>query len=68
MSQDLRANYFGYRVVCKVCGKTKKPLGRSAPMDLHFCDTDCEGYRMEPQPSHLWYGESEADFGYKVPR
>jgi hypothetical protein len=67
MTTHLRPDYFGYRVTCKVCGHTKQPVGRSAPLGL-MCDSDCEGYLDDPLPSHLWPGESKADFGFKVPR
>ena len=67
-TNDLRKDYFGYRVTCAVCGRTKAPLGRSAPMMLSFCESDCPGYEKDPLPSHLWPNESEADFGFKVPR
>jgi hypothetical protein len=68
MNAALRKDYFGYRATCVVCGYRKKPVGRSAPLELHFCDSACPGYFEEPFPSHLWPEESEADFGYKVPR
>jgi hypothetical protein len=65
----LRTDYVGYRVTCSVCGKTKQPVGRSAPAALCYCHpTECEGFYIEPLPSHLWPNESEADFGYEVPR
>lgn len=65
---DLRSDYFGYSVECPVCHRTKKPFGRSAPIGLNMCDYECPGYGREPLPSHLWPNESEADFGYQVPR
>jgi recombinational DNA repair protein (RecF pathway) len=68
MEDELRADYFGYRVTCSVCGRTKQPVGRSAPLGLCVCDQTCRGFHLEPLPSHLWPNESEADFGYKVPR
>ena len=68
MSEELRSDCFGYGVVCTVCGRTKAPVGRSVPVELCMCDHDCAGYDQEPLPSHLWPRESEADFGYKVPR
>lgn len=72
----LRDDYFGYRATCTICSRTKKPVGRSAPVDSYMCEpfhekinpSGCEGYDLEPLPSHLWPGESEADFGFKVPR
>jgi hypothetical protein len=68
MADTLRTDYFGYRVTCTTCGVTKKPWGRSVPLDSYYCDSDCHGYMQEPLPSNLWPGESEADFGFKVVR
>ena len=68
MGDELRADYLGYRVTCTICGKDKQPVGRSAPIGSCMCSWDCPGYSLEPLPSHLWPRESEADFGYKVPR
>jgi hypothetical protein len=62
-----RTNYFGFRAVCKICGRGKAPRGRSVPFGLSMCDRECEGYDQEPYPPHLWPGESEADFGFPVP-
>lgn len=44
---------------CATCRKRKKPVGRSAPMEMAnaLCDSDCPGYREEPTPGHLWPGE-----------
>ena len=44
------------RVECAVCHRTKKPSGRDS-MDNGLCDRDCEGYRADPQPGHLWPSE-----------
>lgn len=57
---------FGAMVDCVVCGRTKKPRGRSAPMDFGYCDDECPGYSKDPQVGSLWPNESEADFGYEV--
>ena len=66
---QLRKYYVGKSVRCEVCGQAKCPLGRSAPIELHMChDDECQGYRTDPQPSELWPGESEFDFGYPVSR
>ena len=46
---------------CKVCGLTKKPIGRSAPVEMRMCDEACVGYRKEPCAGHLWSGELERD-------
>ncbi len=43
---------------CVVCDRTKKPVGRyGGPYDRYMCDDDCEGYRQDPKPGHLWPGE-----------
>lgn len=42
---------------CGVCGKTKKPIGRDAPVETYYCDEECLGYRKNPTPGHLWPGE-----------
>ena len=62
-------NYvFGISVRCAVCDRTKKPRGRSAPIETasSLCDDDCRGYDSDPKPGDLWPGESEKDFGYPV--
>lgn len=64
--RNLRDNVFGVEVECAVCHKAKKPLGRSAPMGLSMCDSECRGYWQEPHVGSLWPGESEAEFGYPV--
>lgn len=46
--------------ICAVCGRPKKPMGRDS-RDNGLCDSDCEGYYVNPLPGHLWPGEfSEA--------
>ena len=56
----------GQEIVCRVCGKVKRPKGRSVPLELEdsLCgqlDSDlnevCLGYRQPPYPSSLWPGE-----------
>lgn len=42
---------------CLTCGRTKKPRGRSAPLETSYCDQDCAGYYQEPKPGHHWRGE-----------
>ena len=64
----LRTDYYGYEADCAVCGVTKQPVGRSAPMRFYYCTSDCPGYHQEPLPSNLWPDESESDFGYPVVR
>jgi len=63
---SLDPNKIGVRVDCTVCGRTKKPIGRSAPVETYLCDDDCVGYNQEPRVGSLWPNESEADFGYYV--
>jgi hypothetical protein len=48
---------------CLICGLTKKPRGRSAPVETagSMCDSDCPGYAQEPRPGHLWPGEPADD-------
>lgn len=48
----------GGAVQCAVCGRTKKPIGRDS-FDNGLCSHECEGYRLEPLPDHLWPGEEE---------
>ncbi len=64
----LRKDYYGYIVSCTVCDRIKAPVGRSVPIGFDYCDSECKGFHEKPWPSHLWPGESEKDFGYKVPR
>ena len=56
----------GITVECTVCGRSKKPHGRSAPMAMAngLCDDDCPGYSQAPLPGCLWPGETAEDFGY----
>jgi hypothetical protein len=60
------SGHVGAAVRCTVCGRTKKPVGRSAPLAMAngLCDDDCEGYRLEPFPGQLWPGETCEEFGY----
>lgn len=64
--ETLSADRVGVMVRCSVCGDVKKPIGRSGPLGASYCDDDCGGYRLQPYPGSLWWGESEADFGYPV--
>jgi hypothetical protein len=52
-------------VECTTCHRSKKPVGRSAPMEMgaSLCDPDCPGYYAEPKPSDLWPGEEEYEAG-----
>ena len=42
---------------CTVCGRLKKPWGRSAPFGASLCDHECEGYMKDPKPGTLWPDE-----------
>lgn len=67
MSEPERhANHVGVPVYCPLCGRIKKPVGRSAApgMANGLCDDECEGYRQEPYAQQLWPGESCEEFGY----
>jgi len=56
----------GKAVECTVCHRRKKPIGRSAPLEManSLCDGDCKGYWQDPQPGQLWVGETREEFGY----
>jgi hypothetical protein len=56
----------GVSVICTVCGLRKKPVGRSAPLEManSLCDDECYGYRLDPKPGQLWPGETQEEFGY----
>ena len=57
----------GVAVRCTTCGLTKKPVGRSAPIVMYYCEEGrCHDYRKAPRPGSLWPGETEVDFGYSV--
>ena len=62
----LNPKKFGVRVVCAVCGISKAPIGRSVPMELRMCDSECAGYHQPPLVGSLWPAESETEFGYNV--
>ncbi len=66
MSEFLDPRKIGMRVECRRCFLMKRPLGRSGPIDLGFCDEACEGYDEGPHVGLLWPDESEAEFGYPV--
>ncbi len=65
-SPRLDPTKFGVRVSCTVCGHTKQPLGRSAPAMAYHCNSECNGYYLDPQVGSLWPDESEVDFGFWV--
>lgn len=41
----LKADRVGVIVRCAVCGRSKKPIGRSGPLEASYCDEDCTGYQ-----------------------
>ncbi len=57
----------GKAVTCTVCDRRKKPIGRSAPMEIanSLCYDDCPGYYLQPTPGCLWPGETQEEFGYQ---
>ena len=63
---ELNPYKIGIAVICELCGKTKQPIGRSAPIGLSLCNEECKGYNEFPYPGELWTDESEQDFGYPV--
>ena len=63
MTEPLRV---GIVVRCRVCGERKAPIGRSVPLAMSLCESDCPGYRQEPYPGSLWPGETSDEFGYPV--
>ncbi len=42
---------------CTTCGRIKAPIGRSIPLGMYRCDSECLGYRDDPYPPHLWPNE-----------
>ncbi len=58
----------GIAVECVVCHRTKKPAGRSAPLEMatSLCDHECPGWSQPPLPGSLWPGETEEQFGYDI--
>jgi hypothetical protein len=66
-NQDCICNQkIGVAVHCTVCGKQKKPVGRSAPLALaaSLCDHECPGYADDPIVGHLWPNETQEEYGY----
>lgn len=56
----------GTGVNCLTCGHRKKPRGRSAPMGMMMCDSECPGYYESPHVGQLWPNETSEDFGYPI--
>ena len=56
----------GVSIECSVCGRRKKPRGRSAPLEManSLCDHECKGYERGETTGDLWPGETRAEFGY----
>lgn len=47
------------RVTCTTCGLVKAPIGRDAGIAADgMCTVDCDGWRKEPRPGHLWPSEA----------
>lgn len=49
---------------CTTCDRLKAPIGRSLPLGMYRCDSECPGYRQDPYPPHLWpheFAELQAD-------
>ncbi len=67
-AHGLNPSKVGARVECRQCGRTKLPIGRSAPAELYSsrCNRDCSGYDLQPYAGSLWPDETEAEFGYLV--
>jgi len=65
-TDDNRIEEVGKAVDCVVCRRRKKPVGRSAPLEManSLCDFECEGYYTDPKPGDLWPGETREDFGF----
>lgn len=58
MAEHSPLSYLPY---CKRCQRAKKPIGRDQPLSASYCDTDCEGYREDPQPGLWWSREEELE-------
>jgi hypothetical protein len=50
-------------VECADCGRSKKPIGRSSPLEMSLCDDECDGYRKDPYPDCRWPGEESCGPG-----
>lgn len=59
-------NEIGKSVDCIICGRRKKPIGRSAPLIManSLCDSDCIGYYKDPKVGSLWPNETRQEFGF----
>ena len=58
----------GVNVHCKICGGSKAPIGRSAPLQSYMCNLErCEGYMDDPQPGWLFHGEYWAESFSDIP-
>jgi hypothetical protein len=64
VNDTLKTETVGRSVSCTVCGRTKQPVGRDAPLGSCMCGFECPGYRLDPLPGELWPGETREDFGY----
>lgn len=50
-----------YLPQCRTCHRTKKPIGRDAPLSSNYCDHECGGYRQDPVPPSFWSREEELE-------
>ena len=52
----------GRAVYCDACELRKKPVGRSASLEManSLCDHECNGYDNTPHVGSLWPGEKRA--------
>ena len=66
MNDLSRPNRRGLLVHCVVCGQMKRPIGRSGPLSVSYCNEECSGYRQPPYVGSLWPGETAEEFGYPV--
>jgi hypothetical protein len=66
MSGRSDPNHVGKPVWCEVCKRMKKPVGRSAALEManSLCDDECPGYRQKPYAEQLWPSEKCEEFGY----
>jgi hypothetical protein len=51
----------GNAVYCRLCERMKCPIGRSQPLEMLLCSSDCPGYYQDPQVSDLWPNEIKTE-------
>lgn len=62
----------GIRITCLICGRQKRPRGRSVPTGMIMCEPawilgeihGCVGYFDQPLVGDLWPGETDEQFDY----